>query len=140
MRIVLDTSVVVSAFRNRMGASARVLRLALTGAIEVAASPPVFLEYEAVLRRDDQLSAHGQSIEQIDVVLTVLSRRIIPVDIYFQWKPQLPDPDDEMILEAAINGRADAIATHNLRHFLPVAPRFGIRVLSPSQFLLEVKS
>lgn len=129
----------VSAFRSPYGASAEIVRLALKEAFEIAASPPVFLEYEDVLQRPEQRLAHRRTIEQVNAFLAVLSRHTIAVDIYFQWKPQLPDQDDEMLMEAAINGRVDAIITHNLKHFSEVAPSFGIRVLTPLQFLREVR-
>ena len=58
-----------------------------------------------------------------------------PVEIRFLWRPQLQDPGDEMVLEAAINGHAEAIVTHNRRDFVPAAGRFGIEVLSPADAL-----
>jgi predicted nucleic acid-binding protein len=60
-----------------------------------------------------------------------------PVRVDYQWKPQLSDPDDEMVLEAAINGRAFAIVTHNVRDFLPAAEQFDIRVLTPGGIIME---
>jgi len=50
----------------------------------------------------------------------------------------MQDPDDEMVLETAINGRADAIATHNVRHFTAAASRFNLRVTTPASLLREV--
>ena len=50
-------------------------------------------------------------------------------------RPQLSDPDDEMVLEAAVNGQANALVTHNLRDFATVAPSFGLLVLSPADLL-----
>jgi putative PIN family toxin of toxin-antitoxin system len=138
--IILDTSVLIATFRSPTGASAELVRLALRGTVKAAASVAIFLEYEDVLQRDDQRLAHGRSREQIDLFLRVLAGVIVPVDIYFHWRPQLFDADDEMILDAAIAGGAMPIVTHNVRHFLPVAPGFGIKVLTPSQFLAEVKS
>jgi predicted nucleic acid-binding protein len=51
------------------------------------------------------------------------------------------DPDDDMVLETAANGRADAIVTFDKRDFATVAERFGVRVLSPGEAskLLETK-
>jgi len=43
-----------------------------------------------------------------------------------------------MVLEAAINGRADALVTHNIRHFAPAALRFQLSVLTPQQALKEI--
>jgi putative PIN family toxin of toxin-antitoxin system len=138
--IILDTSVLIAGFRSPTGASAELVRLALRGKVKPAASVAIFLEYEEVLQREDQRLAHGRSREQIDLFLRVLAGVLIPVDIYFHWRPQLFDADDEMVLDAAIAGGVMAIVTHNVKHFLPAARSFGIDVLTPSQFLAEVKS
>jgi len=50
----------------------------------------------------------------------------------------MQDLDDEMVLDAAINGRADVIVTHNRRDFLPAASRFDLRVVSPESFVRDV--
>jgi predicted nucleic acid-binding protein len=50
----------------------------------------------------------------------------------------MQDVDNEMVLDAAINGGADVIFTHNLRDFLIAASRFSLRVVSPASFLREV--
>ena len=59
---------------------------------------------------------------------------------FFQWRPQLPDPDDEMVLELAANSRADTIVTVNTRDFLPAARTFGVEVLRPGEFLRRLRS
>jgi predicted nucleic acid-binding protein len=61
------------------------------------------------------------------------------VEVSFRWRPQLRDPKDEMVLEAAVNGRADALVTHNLRDFQTSARRFGVRALLPREVLREVE-
>jgi predicted nucleic acid-binding protein len=61
------------------------------------------------------------------------------VDVNFRWRPQLTDPDDEFVLEAAVNGQADALVTHNVRDFRNAAPRFGLRVLLPRELLKELE-
>jgi predicted nucleic acid-binding protein len=63
-----------------------------------------------------------------------------PVRLTFNWRPALRDPDDDMVLEAAANGRADAIVTFNLRDFADVAPRFGIAVLRPADALRKLET
>lgn len=81
---------------------------------------------------------HGLSVEQVNEFLAHLAVRIEPVDIHFLWRPQVSDPGDEMVLEAAINGRADALVTHNIRHFAPAALRFQLSILTPQQALMEI--
>jgi len=63
-----------------------------------------------------------------------------PVESHFVWRPQLRDPGDEMVLEAAVNGRADAIVTFNHRDFGQAPQRFGLRVLLPRQALEELST
>ena len=53
----------------------------------------------------------------------------------FLWRPRLPDPNDDMVLEAAVNGRADAIVTFNRRDFAGVISEFGIDILTPIEIL-----
>lgn len=70
--------------------------------------------------------------------LTAFASAAEPVEISFRWRPQLSDPADEMILEAAANGGADAIVTHNTRDLPSVAFRFGIRTILPAAFLEDL--
>jgi len=134
-RLVLDTSVVVSAFRSKLGASHRVLNLVARGVFVPLATPALFLEYEEVLKRPEQREVSGLSLAQVDVALAALAAAIEPVRVSFAWRPQLADPDDEMVLDAAVNGRADALVTHNLADFSAVTLRFGLTVLTPGQVL-----
>src|SRR5258705_13671458 len=102
-RIVLDTSVVVAGLRTQLGAGNAVLRLVAGRRLQLLATPPLFLEYEDVLKRADQRLANGLSLEQIDEFLAELAAQVEPVDLHFMWRPQVRDPGDEMVLEAAIN-------------------------------------
>jgi len=138
MRVVLDTSVIVSAMRSRSGASNRLLQMAFGGSFQVLASPALFLEYEEVLGRDDQRVLHGMSPQRTNDFLIGLAGIIEPVRIYYQWRPQMQDADDEMVLETAINGHADAIATHNVRDFVSAASKFDLRVTEPGTLVKEV--
>jgi putative PIN family toxin of toxin-antitoxin system len=139
MRIVLDSCVIAAALRSRRGASNALLMLVDQGAVRLLASPPLFLEYEDVLLRPEQRLAHGFSVEEVEQFLSVLASRIEPVEIHFRWRPQIADPGDEMVLEAAVNGRADALVTHNVRHFAPAAVRFRVEVLTPGAVLRRLK-
>jgi predicted nucleic acid-binding protein len=87
--------------------------------------------------RPEQREVHGFSAREVTEVLDTLSSRSTHVGLYFDWKPQLHDPNDELVLAVAINGRADAIVTHNLTDFLPAARAFGIQVLTPGRIIRE---
>jgi putative PIN family toxin of toxin-antitoxin system len=137
--IVLDTSVLVAGLRSRNGPNNALLRKVALGEVTLLCTPPLFLEYEDVLKRPEQIAVHGLSRAQVDDFMEELAAIIVPVDVHFQWRPQVADPNDEMVLEAAINGHADALVTNNLRDFAGIASRFDIAVLSPVQMLRKVR-
>jgi len=128
---VFDSCILVAGLRSRRGASFLVLNAIRQRVIRGALSSALFLEYADVLKRDQNLQQFWTTPEEIDVVLGVLASVLKPVPIYFQWRPQLRDPDDEMVLECAINAQASAIVTFNERDFLPVTQQFGIEVIQP---------
>ena len=138
--VVLDTSVVVAGLRTRLGAGNAVLRLAAERRIKLMATPPLFLEYEDVLKRPEHRLAHGLTPLEIDEFLAELAALIEPVEVHFQWRPQTRDPNDEMVLEAAINGQAGAIITYNVADFAEAGRRFEIPVLQPAELLRKVRS
>lgn len=132
---MLDTDVVVAALRSREGASAEVVRRVLRGELRIALSVAVALEYEAVAARPEHLAAAQLTKEDALRVIDGLVAVAKPVETHFRWRPQLRDPDDEMVLEAAVNGGASAIVTFNRRDFAVAERLFGIAILSPAQAL-----
>ena len=131
-RIVVDTNILVAATRSRHGPSFALMQLVRTRRVLMCCSPALFLEYEDVLQRADQRAASGLSVKDVDAILNELAALLEPVLTHYQWRPQLRDPADEMVLEAAANARVGALVTYNLRDFIP-AKRFGIQVLTPEQ-------
>lgn len=130
MRLALDTNVLVAALRSRRGASRAWLRAILRTEATLLLSVPLALQYEAVLTRPEHLTASGASIEEATALLDALCAVCIPVEISFLWRPVLRDPDDEMVLEVAVNGRAERLLTFNERDFVG-AERFGVTVQRP---------
>jgi putative PIN family toxin of toxin-antitoxin system len=138
-RVVLDTAVIAAAFRSRHGASNELLRLVAVGRVRPLATTALFLEYEAVLKRPEQRLATRLGVEQIDRILAALASATEPVAVHFRWRPQLTDPGDEMMLEAAINGHADALVTHNVRDFVRPAKRFGLPMVRPGELVKRLR-
>lgn len=132
-RVVLDTNVLTAASRCRLGASFALIQALRDGRYQALASVPLLLEYEAVLCRPEQLAASGRSTEQTRRFLDALCLRVEPVHLHYLWRPQLRDPADEMVLETALNGRADALVTLNVADFGPAAA-FALPVLTPGAF------
>lgn len=121
----------VAAFRSDSGASRQVLEAARARRFNLLLSVPLMLEYESVLTRPEHLAASGASREDVSAVLDELASVAKRVELLIRTRPLLSDPNDEMVLETAINGRADAIVTFNDRDFRPMATRFRCSVLRP---------
>ena len=139
MRAVLDTSVLVAAFRSRRGASNAILQLVARGKLHPLVTTALFLEYEEVLLRAEQRLATKMSAGDVESALAAFAAASEAVEVHFRWRPQLTDPADELVLEAAVNGRADALVTHDLRDFVKAAERFELRVITPQECLKELK-
>ena len=135
MLMVMDTDVLVAALRSPQGASAALLRQVRQGRLRMAASVSLFMAYEAVCSREEHRMAAGLSEAQVGVFLDGVAALIEPVEVHFSWRPQLRDPADELVLEAVVNARADALLSFNQRHFRGAAQRFGLRLALPGEFL-----
>lgn len=133
--MVIDTSVLVAGLRSRRGASFQVLRRLADSVFVPLLSVPLLFEYESILKRPEQRQITGLSIADVDDFLALWCQRAEPVKLHYLWRPQLRDSADEMVLETAVNGRADAIVTHNLSDFQPAVQRFGLDLWSPAELL-----
>ena len=135
MRYVLDTDVIVAAMRSPLGASAALLLAALDQHFALVANVPLIIEYEAICSRVEHRQAAGMSTAEVRQFLDGLAALAEPVETHFLWRPRLRDPADEMVLEAAVNGQANAIVSFNLRDYGSTPNEFGIEVLLPRDAL-----
>ncbi len=135
MRLVLDTNVLVAGLRSPAGASAALIEQALDRRFTLLLSVALVLEYEGTCSDPAQRIVSGLSVSEIGTIVSALCAVAEPVRSWFLWRPQLRDPADEMVLEAAVNGSADALVTFNRRDFGDVPETFGIELLSPQQAL-----
>lgn len=131
LRVALDTNVLVAALRSRRGAAHQILRQVGTGTFEHVVSVALVLEYEEVLKRPATVPLTPAAVDAVLDYFCSTGRRQ-PID--FLWRPALPDPSDDMVLEVAVNGECDLIVTYNTRDFRG-AERFGLAVLPPPDFL-----
>ncbi len=132
MRVVIDTNVLLSSQLSRRGASFRLIQKLGSAQFQPVISPPLCLEYEDVFRRPGLLPSHTP--EDIDDFLDYFLSQCIECRIHFLWRPHLPDPKDDLVLELALAGSAPFIITHNTRDFRGVGA-LGIRAVTPDQFL-----
>ncbi len=131
-RIVLDTSVVVSGFRSRRGASFEILSLLPSPDVQIQMSVALAVEYESILKRrvhrDD--FGPGDAEQAVNALCLVAAKH----EIHYLWRPFLPDSGDEFILELAVKSNGDFIVTHNIRDFKGVESS-GIRAITPGDFM-----
>ena len=129
----------VAALRSARGASRVLLVDALEGRYRLLMSVPLMPEYEAVLTRQEHLEAAGVSNADVQDVLDGLATVIEPVRLAYLWRPMLPDAQDDMVLETAVNGGAEILVTLNRRHFDGAASRFAITIASPAEALARLR-
>lgn len=139
VRVVIDTSVLVAGLRSQLGASNRVLVAVAERRCIPLVTTAIFLEYEAVLMRPEHRLATGMDEADVSGFLAAFASAAVPVELSFLWRPQLKDPADEFMLEAAVNGSAEAIVTHNVRDFHAATMRFNVRIITPAALLKELK-
>jgi predicted nucleic acid-binding protein len=97
------------------------------------------LEYEAVCSRPEHLLAAGLTEEEVTVFRDTILALAQPVAMHFLWRPQLRDTCDELVLEAAINGEADALVTFNAKDFGDMPGHFGVELLLPREAIVRIR-
>jgi putative PIN family toxin of toxin-antitoxin system len=137
MKVVFDTSVLVAAARSKSGASHALLSRLPDAGFQMVVSVPLFIEYRAVLLRPENLLLRPAA--QAEGFLDFLLSASQVQEVFFLWRPALPDPDDDLILELAVAAGCGYIVTHNLRDFRG-AEKWGITTVSPGDFLKLIEN
>jgi predicted nucleic acid-binding protein len=98
------------------------------------------LEYESLCLMAEHRLVAGLREAEVNIFLDRLISMAEPVPLFFRWRPQLRDPGDELVLEAAVNGRASAIVTFNGKDFYEARAGFDIEILRPGEVLRRLRS
>lgn len=117
VRIVVDTSVIISALISSTGASRELLRKCLQRRYQPLMGNALFCEYEEVINRDEVLSLCPLSTEEVQTLVAAFMSVCEWTRIYYLWRPNLKDEADNHLIELAIAGNAQIIATHNIKDF-----------------------
>jgi putative PIN family toxin of toxin-antitoxin system len=134
-QVVLDTNILVTALRSKRGASFKLISLIEKGPFEINLSVSLVFQYEEILRR--QRSSLHVSQDDIADFLDYLCSIANLHEIYFLWRPYLPDPQDDMLLDLAVKAGCKYIVTYNKRDFRG-AEMFGIEVVTAKEFLERI--
>jgi predicted nucleic acid-binding protein len=127
--------VLISALRSSSGAAAEVVRLVLQRELTILMDYKLACEYRDVALRPAQLHGSGKSRAETSLILDALEAVAEPVFVAFKYRPLSLDENDDMVLDVAINGCADLIATNNTKHFREAAGSFHLDVLTPAEVL-----
>ena len=131
--IVIDTNVVIAAMRSRLGTSFKLLSLIDSQKFEISVSVALVLEYESALMRSVPLIDENDVEVLLDYICEIANHQ----RTFYLWRPILRDPSDDLVVEVAIAGECDSIVTFNRRDF-DGAQQFGIRVMNPREFLVQI--
>ncbi|MCA6589794.1 MAG: putative toxin-antitoxin system toxin component, PIN family [Pseudanabaena sp.] len=135
-RIVIDTSVLISALIGSTGASRELIRLCLQGEYQPLMGNNLFLEYESVILREEIITQCTLTKQEIFTLIDAFMSVCQWIDIYYLWRPNLRDEADNHLIELAIAGNAQIIATKNIKDFLNSDLIFpNLSILKPEQIV-----
>jgi len=136
--ILLDTNILVAAFLRSGGSARAVLRACLQGHYKPVLGPALLAEYEDVLGRSELLATSALSAQERDALLDDFLSVCRWVEVFYAWRPNLPDEGDNHLIELAVAAQADAVVTRNLRDVSRGELKFPmLRVVTPEQCLQE---
>jgi putative PIN family toxin of toxin-antitoxin system len=135
-KVVIDTSVMISALIGKRGASREVIRRCLTGKYQPLISNPLFQEYEDASARKRIRETCPLSVREIRDLLNAFYSACSWVPIYYLWRPNLKDEGDNFLIELALAGNSRTIVTNNVRDLESAELKFDdLRILKPQELL-----
>jgi putative PIN family toxin of toxin-antitoxin system len=114
-RIVIDTSVFISALIGPTGPSRELIWPCLMGGYQPLMGNALFCEYEPVITRDNILAQCPLTQPEILALFQALMSVSKWISIYYTWRPNLKDEADNHLIELAVAGNAEIIATNNVK-------------------------
>ncbi len=135
-KIVLDTNVLFAGLYSSKGASFKLLLAIEEERLKIVLSTALLFEYEEILKRNKKVL--GLSIREVEGILNTLCLQSEHQKIFFLWRPRLPDPKDDHILELAIAADVKQIVTYNVKDFKG-SDLFGINVLTPKKLMEKIQ-
>ena len=137
-KIVLDTYVFVSALLGPSGANRSALRACLEGRYLPLMGNALFLEYEDLMARDRLFAQCALDTKERSILLDAFLSTCRWKTVYYGWRPNLKDEDDNHLIELAVAGGADFLVTKNIKNFQNPELNFdGFRVIDPVTLLKE---
>lgn len=141
IKIVLDTNIMVAALQNEGSVARAILRLCLNGQIQPLIGAALFAEYEDVLNRKLLFQGSKLNKQERDMVLNGFLSVCKWSEVFYAWRPNLPDEADNHLIELAIAGQADFIVTRNLKDLTRGELIFNqLQIVGPEYFLKMIRT
>jgi len=138
LALAVEPSALVAAAHARGGASFALVSAIPSARFQICLSVSLYAEWQDVLIRPEHLPP-GQSPADATAFLRYMASQAWHQDIFFHWRPFLPDPDDDMILELAFAAGCPFIVTHNVRDFAG-SEALGVEAITPRDFLAHLNA
>ena len=133
---MLDTNILVAVLLRGGDSAPAVLRACLNGNYQAVLGPALLVEYEDVLGRTNLLSDSILSTKERTELFDGFLNRCRWVEVFYAWRPNLPDEADNHLIELGVAAQADAIVTRNTRDLSRGELKFpSLRVLTPEHCL-----
>jgi putative PIN family toxin of toxin-antitoxin system len=136
IKIVVDTSVFISALIGSKGSSRELIRRCLKGEYQPLMGNALFLEYESVMQREEIISQCSLTNTEIYTLLASFINVSQWISIYYLWRPNLKDEADNHLIELAVAGNAQIIVTKNVKDFQNAELVFpNLSILRPEEII-----
>ena len=139
MNVVIDTNVWISALISKEGLGREIIRLSLLDKISPQISTTLFLEYEAVMKREKIINLCSLSIKEQEELFQAFLSTSKWNEIFYLWRPNLDDEGDDFLVELAVASNSEIIITDNKKDLESGELHFGFEVLTPQEFLERYK-
>jgi len=135
MKVVIDTNIWISALISKNGVSRDVIRLALTDVIYPQMSTSLLVEYESVMKRKKIQNACTLTVDEQAELFHAYLSTCKWNEIFYLWRPNLKDEDDDFLVELAVASHAKVIISENKKDFEASELLFDFEVLTAKEFL-----
>lgn len=138
MKVVIDTSVFISALITKDGKAREILRMIFHSKLSPQMSEALFKEYEEVVKRKKIQSLTPLSLLEQNELFEAFLSTCQWNEIYYMWRPNLKDENDNFVVELAVASGAKAIITYNAKDFENAELVFKHKILTPEEFIKEL--
>jgi len=138
MKIVIDTSVWISALIKKDSKARELLRLVFQAKLSVQMSEVLFREYEDVMQRKKIQDLTPLTLAEQNELFEAYLSTCKWNEIYYMWRPNLKDENDNFVVELAVASGAEAIITYNVKDFKGAELIFQHKIITPEDFIKEM--